>query len=334
MASVYKRGDTWWVRFQWNGEEIRRSARTSAKGEAREYLATLQAQYRLLSLGGRPRVTFDAAAVRYLEEHVSKKQGNTIRGYQTCLRVLSGAFSGKHLDEITRKAIAGFEAEQSKRVAPATLKIYRACLSGIFKTALRHDQVESNPCRDLDPIEVRNARYRFLTAAEWAVLRAALREPLRSIAEISILRGMRCGEILALTWADLDAARDEIRIRTSKNHLPRVLPMEGAFDVFKRQPSRKGLVFPGAKGFGESVAEVTRQINQAARDAKIPDFTFHDCRHTFASWYVQSGGDLYKLQLILGHKSPLMTQRYAHLRVDDLRVGAQKPARFVYNFDR
>lgn len=53
--------------------------------------------------------------------------------------------------------------------------------------------------------------------------------------------------------------------------------------------------------------------------AKIKDFKPHDLRHTYASWYVQRGGDLYRLQKILGHSGPAMTQRYAHLSADDLR---------------
>jgi integrase len=41
---------------------------------------------------------------------------------------------------------------------------------------------------------------------------------------------------------------------------------------------------------------------------------FHDLRHTFASSWVARGGDLFKLQKVLGHKSVTMTQRYAHLQ--------------------
>ena len=45
----------------------------------------------------------------------------------------------------------------------------------------------------------------------------------------------------------------------------------------------------------------------------IPDASFHTLRHTAASWLVMEGVDLYAVGQILGHKTPRMTQRYAHL---------------------
>ena len=47
--------------------------------------------------------------------------------------------------------------------------------------------------------------------------------------------------------------------------------------------------------------------------AKIHDFWFNDLRHTFASWYMMNGGDLYELAKILGHSNIKMTERYAEL---------------------
>ena len=43
------------------------------------------------------------------------------------------------------------------------------------------------------------------------------------------------------------------------------------------------------------------------------NFRFHDLRHTFASWYMMNGGDLYALAKILGHANIKMTERYAKL---------------------
>ena len=56
----------------------------------------------------------------------------------------------------------------------------------------------------------------------------------------------------------------------------------------------------------------------ACKRAGVTDFRWHDLRHTFASWFVQDGGDLYHLSRILGHATIDMTARYGHLRTGDL----------------
>jgi hypothetical protein len=60
------------------------------------------------------------------------------------------------------------------------------------------------------------------------------------------------------------------------------------------------------------------------KNAGIEDFTFHSLRHTFASQLVRNGVDLYVVQKLLGHASPKMTQRYAHLREDMLKEAINK----------
>ena len=47
--------------------------------------------------------------------------------------------------------------------------------------------------------------------------------------------------------------------------------------------------------------------------AGIQSCRFHDLRHTFESWYMMNGGDLYELAKILGHSNIPMTERYAKL---------------------
>lgn len=337
MASVYKRGNTYWVRFQWRGQEVRKSARTSSKREAREYLAELQAQYRRITLGGKARVTFDQAAIQFIEQEVSSKKVSTIGYYQRSVKALAKEFSGKYLDDITRSSIAKFEAEKARKLSPQTIKHFRTALSGIFRVAIRHEQVTSNPCRDLDPIRIENARHRYLTAEEWEKVKAGLREPIRSIAEMSILRGMRLGEIVPLRWCDVNFSQDLITIPDTKQNMPRVIPLEGAREVIERQPrmpgsKRNDRIFSNQAGNPFSINDVSKQFRLAMQKMEVHDFKFHDLRHTFASWYVQRGGDMYKLQRILGHKGPAMTQRYAHLRVDDLREAAQFPAHSTRDF--
>src|SRR2546429_144720 len=59
---------------------------------------------------------------------------------------------------------------------------------------------------------------------------------------------------------------------------------------------------------------LTENLGRGRDDlTKITDFRFHDLRHTFASWYMMNGGDLYELAKILGHSNIKMTERYAKL---------------------
>jgi site-specific recombinase XerD len=62
------------------------------------------------------------------------------------------------------------------------------------------------------------------------------------------------------------------------------------------------------------------------KSAAIEGFRIHDLRHSFASRVKRGGADLYVVQRLLGHSSPLMTQRYAHLQPDDLRAAVERAA--------
>ena len=65
-------------------------------------------------------------------------------------------------------------------------------------------------------------------------------------------------------------------------------------------------------GSGER-QRVEGSFEDSLERAEIEDFRFHDLRHTFASWYMMNGDDLYELAKILGHSNIKMTERYAKL---------------------
>jgi site-specific recombinase XerD len=83
--------------------------------------------------------------------------------------------------------------------------------------------------------------------------------------------------------------------------------------LFKWIPkqSNSEYVFPSPSGERWSCNQ--KAFRHARSRAGLVDLHFHDLRHTFASHFIMSGGDIYALRGILGHKSITMTQRYAHL---------------------
>jgi integrase len=108
--------------------------------------------------------------------------------------------------------------------------------------------------------------------------------------------------------------------RTIKERRKRSIPISQTLhDTLKaiRVRNTSGGVFP------ISVRGLRVAYDEAPEKMGITDFHFHDLRHTFATRLVQNGADLYKVQKLLGHKSIVMTQQYAHHYPESLRSNVE-----------
>jgi integrase len=66
--------------------------------------------------------------------------------------------------------------------------------------------------------------------------------------------------------------------------------------------------------FGEKRDDVRSSWKTALRKAKIAaPFTFHNLRDSYATWWVIGGGDIYRLRSVLGHRTVMMTEKYARM---------------------
>lgn len=92
------------------------------------------------------------------------------------------------------------------------------------------------------------------------------------------------------------------------------MPPELAREI-RRYPAVLGedRVLPPEAGATTGRQRADKSFYELLERAKIRRFRFHDLRHTFASWYMMSGGDLYELSKLLGHSNIKMTERYADL---------------------
>ena len=137
---------------------------------------------------------------------------------------------------------------------------------------------------------------------------------------LALNTGLRRGELLKLTWADvqLDTAPPALVVRgeTAKSAQTRVIPLNSEARAVLRmwRPDGAGpaaLVFPGTEG--RVLGTIKTAWGGLCKLATITAFRFHDLRHTFASKLVQRGVDLNVVRELLGHADMKMTLRYAHL---------------------
>jgi len=176
---------------------------------------------------------------------------------------------------------------------------------------------------DFRPIapKVNNLKTEFLTEEQVRALLKAIDEDPHPHAGpmmlMALFTGMRRGELFKLTWADIDFERGFIRIRDPKGGIDQSIPLnDNAREVLKTLPKADSpYVFPGRSG--EERTDINQQIRVIKQKAGLPkDFrALHGLRHHFASVLASSGQvDLYVIQKLLTHKSPVMTARYSHLR--------------------
>jgi integrase len=139
--------------------------------------------------------------------------------------------------------------------------------------------------------------------------------------KLVLFTGMRRGELFSLRWKDIEFERGFISIREPKGGQDMKIPMNTeAREILQSLSRESEYVFPGRGG--KRRVDIARAVNAIKKVAGLPkDFrALHGLRHTYASMLASSGRvDLYTLQKLLTHKSPLMTQRYAHLRDQALR---------------
>ena len=122
------------------------------------------------------------------------------------------------------------------------------------------------------------------------------------------------GEILRLTWAQVDFKKGLIRVERTKSGLSRLIPINASLysvlEAFRGQSSG-AFLFRNAKT-EKPLGSVKTAFKAACRRAGIIGLRFHDLRHTFASRLVENGADLITVKELLGHSSVKITERYTH----------------------
>ncbi len=214
------------------------------------------------------------------------------------------------------------KGHRTKRTT-ATVNRYMQAISAVFTWVIEQRRCPKgwvHPCRGIRRLEDATQRVRFLDAAErtrlFESVKASQYPRLHALTLMAMKTGARRGELLALTWRDIDLQTGIASLGRTKNGDRRTLVLLpdviAALEPFKSTDLER-FVF----GSVRSKYLVPTSIDSAWRDAitraKIRNFKFHDLRHCCASYMAQAGVPLNTIAEVLGHRKLDMTRRYAHL---------------------
>jgi integrase len=318
----------WYVRFTIRGVKVRRATGTADREAAREFEDRLRADlWRQVNLGERPRYTWRQAVDRWYAE-------TSTRGRDRDRERLT--WFTQHLDalplaDVNRDIIDKLRALRAAESSPSTANRYMALLRMLLRKAHREWDWLDRPPPVVPMFRLERAEPRFLTRAQFVKLRGKMAPHLAALAEFSVETGLRMRNATGLQWSQVDLRRavlvvpasaakagETIAVPLSPRAVAVLKAMRGKHDthvfVFRGKP------IDDCNGHA---------FKDAAREAGVPWLRWHDLRHTWASWHIQSGTPLHVLQELGGWKSYAMVQRYAHLTTEHLRayVSGQRKGR-------
>lgn len=268
--------------------------------------------------------TFD----RLWEEY--KRQRPNLKGLRTdenrYTNHLSPVFGAREPSELAPLDIDRVRIKLMKTHAPATVRNVLELLRRLVNFGVNKNLSEGLTFK-IEMPRINNLKTEDLTPQQLQALITAIEEDanpqVANLMKMALYTGMRRGELFRLKWEDIDQERGFIHIRSPKGGLDQKIPLnDAARDLLVHHPRVEGspYVFPGRGG--RQRQDCIKQMNKIKERAGLPkDFrAMHGLRHVYASMLASSGQvDLYTLQKLLTHKSPSMTQRYAHLRDDALK---------------
>ena len=224
-----------------------------------------------------------------------------------------------HIAECRDRSLATPKRSGKPR-SPSTVVRYLAVLSHACSVGMREwGWVTENPVRRINKPKEPRGRVRFLDDERARLLQAcrgSANPLLYPIVVLAIAPGMLRGELLPLRWNQVDFTRNTITLHETKNGERRAIPLVGlAVELLrKRYQVRRpdiDLVVPSPTV--AKPVDITKAWRTAIAKSAVPNFRFHDLRHTAASYLAQGGATPIEITAVIGHKTLAMVKRYAHL---------------------
>jgi integrase len=318
---LYKRGKVWWLRYSDGfGKVVRESSKTTNFKEA---LVKLEDQRKAIRDGKEPdpikripNYTFSQLAEEYIKWCERQRSFRSKRGF---ILQLVETFGNIPLKHFTTKLLEQYQTERlQKGNKPATANRLIATLKHCIHKGYQWEMLSEETLkriRQVKLLEENNRRLRYLSKEECQSLINTCHGNTKDIVITAVNTGMRKGEILGLTWDNVDLKHGFILLHMTKNGERREIPINDTLrSVFQSITRRLDIPYVFYDSVtGKPYQDVKRSFNTALRRAGIKDFHFHDLRHTFASHLVMAGVDITTVSRLLGHKSLTMTLRYSHL---------------------
>ena len=322
FGSIYKRGNTWWIRLSHHGREFRES---SGSDDERVALKLLKQR---IKETGRPhfvgpseeRLMFDELAEMLLTDYKVNGRRSADK-LNSRLKHLRAYFGLERAVDITADRVQRYVVERQQEGARnATINRELAALKRAFALARKAGKLGHAP--HIAMLQEQNARQGFVDHNQFVLLREQLPHHLKDPISFLYLSGWRVSEMRLLEWRDVDLSASLLRLRPelSKNKKGRVLPLRRELaEIIGRAKAKRRLDCPFVfHRDGKCLRDFRSAWQAACKRAGLP-LLVHDLRRTAIRNLVRAGTSEKVAMELTGHKTRSVFDRYNIVSDDDLR---------------
>ena len=327
MASIQKRNGSYRARIKQAGKVVQ-SKTFGSRLEAAQWAKRIEAQLQLgicVEPQTMPKpshgVYFEQAATHYMKTHSIHKK--IVRSETYRLKALIKRWGHLSVEQVDKLAVLTLRDDLLKLGRSGeTINHYFNTISKVFQMLEGDwDLLIPNPIKGIKRMPAPPGRARRVNANIERQLIATCHELsmplLSSIIQFAIQTGMRRGELMGLTWDDIDLPSRRAYLHTTKNGEPRQVPLTvHAVGVLEALPRDESKVFPTSLNvlrnqFERVRAHSKEHWNEVGGNPFI-GLRFHDLRHEALSRLSDAGLNVIELSHISGHRTLGMLKRYTH----------------------
>ena len=326
--AVRKINKSWWIDFRFNGFRYRKRSPENSKVGGKAYEALIRQK---LSRGEaleeskqEEYPSFKDFAWKWFETYVKpNNKASEIAHKEIALRVHLIPFFGKfRIDKITNLQIEEYKASKVKtNLVNKTINNQLTILSTCLRTAQEWLELKKIP--RIKKLKVPPYKFDFLSKEESEILLNNSTGIWYDLFLVALKTGLRRGELLALTWEDINWEKRQIAVRqsmynreitsTKSNRIRYVDMTNDVYGCLFARKKTKGFVFVDEYNKHFSMRRINDTIDQVCKKTGLRRITCHVLRHTFASHLAMAGAPIQAIQGLLGHSDIQTTMRYAHL---------------------
>ena len=312
----------WYIHYKKNGKRNRTSTKCKLKKDA---LIELQN----FSLDKSPKVKQNYTFFEYYKLFINKikhtHKNKTIYNYNNTFNFVQKYCHDGNLEQVTKNDIQQYTQKRISEHSIYQARIDLINLRRIFNSAIEDDLITKNPCKYIK-IKIPEKTPLFFTEDEFDKLISHIEnQDMKDLYIFAVNTGLRLNELRNLKFENIQNQSIILdnHSELTKTNKVRSIPLnQKALDIIQKRDYKSNnspeLVFT-FRGFKLSEDYATKQLKKYIKLSGLnKKLNFHSLRHTFASWLVQKGVDLYVVKELLGHTSITTTEIYAHLRKDNL----------------